>query len=81
MQLRKPDPVRPIENQLRSNDPPETQETLDRLMRNGHTRKEAMKLILAALAVQMFFIFSRRLGGLGGSIILAFNLLFVMAVR
>jgi len=30
-----------IENQLRSNDPPETRETLDRLTSEGHTREEA----------------------------------------
>ena len=43
-----------IENQLRSNDPPETRETLDRLMRDGHTREEAMKLIGCALVGEVF---------------------------
>lgn len=43
-----------IENQLRSNDPPETRETLDRLMTEGHTREEAMKLIGCALAGEVF---------------------------
>ncbi len=43
-----------IENQLRSNDPPETRETLDRLTHDSHTREEAMKLIGCALAIEIF---------------------------
>ena len=43
-----------IENQLQSNDPPETRETLDRLMSEGHTREEAMKLIGCALVGGIF---------------------------
>lgn len=43
-----------IENQLRSNDPPEAQETLRRLVAEGHTHDEAMKLIACALAIEIF---------------------------
>ena len=43
-----------IENQLRANDPPETQETLDRLVAEGHTRDEAMKLIASALVIEIY---------------------------
>ena len=43
-----------IENQLQSNDPPETRETLDRLMSEGHTREEAMKLIGCALVSEIY---------------------------
>jgi hypothetical protein len=43
-----------IENQLRSNVPPETRETLDRLMSEGHTREEAMKLIGCALTSEIY---------------------------
>ncbi len=43
-----------IENQLRSNDPPETRETLSRLVAEGHTRDEAMKLIACALVIEIY---------------------------
>ena len=43
-----------IENQLRANDPPETRETLDRLMKGGHTREEAMNLIACALVSEIY---------------------------
>ncbi len=42
-----------VENQLRDNDPPETQQTLDRLMASGHTRVEAKRLISEALFREM----------------------------
>ncbi len=42
-----------IENQLRSNDPPETRHTLDRLLNAGRSRKEAMKLIACVLLNEM----------------------------
>jgi len=45
-----------IEHQLQSNDPPETRETLDRLMSKGHTREEAMKLIGCALVSEIYAI-------------------------
>lgn len=38
-----------IDNQIRANDPPETRQTLDRLMKEGHTREESLKLIGCAL--------------------------------
>ncbi len=50
-----------IENQLRSDDPPETRETLDRLKREGHTREEAMKLIGCALSVEVFGILKTQM--------------------
>jgi hypothetical protein len=34
-----------VENQLRANDPPETRQTLDRLLASGYSRKDAIKLI------------------------------------
>lgn len=43
-----------IENQLRSKNPPETRETLDRLLKEGHTREEAMKLIGCALVNEIY---------------------------
>ena len=43
-----------IENQLRNNDPPETRQTLDRLLGSGHSRKEALRLIACVLANELF---------------------------
>lgn len=49
-----------IENQLRENDPPETQETLNRLVTEGHTRDEAMKLIACALVIEIYDVLKTR---------------------
>lgn len=34
-----------VDNQLAADDPPETRQTLERLMEEGHSRKQARKLI------------------------------------
>ena len=34
-----------VQNQLRVNTPPETKETLDRLLREGYSRKRALEMI------------------------------------
>ncbi len=39
---------------MRDCNPPETKQTFDRLRSEGHTKKEAMKLIGCALAVEIF---------------------------
>ncbi|MGB7297698.1 MAG: hypothetical protein WBD34_00095 [Burkholderiaceae bacterium] len=43
-----------VENQLRNNDPPETQHTMNRLMAMGHTRSEALGFIGAAIAIEIY---------------------------
>ncbi|MDA1117055.1 MAG: hypothetical protein O2979_03430 [Proteobacteria bacterium] len=43
-----------IENQIRNNDPPETRQTLDRLVGSGHPRAEAKRLIACALVSELF---------------------------
>ena len=43
-----------IENQMRDNTPPETRQTYDRLLAEGHSREEAMKLIGRAVASEIF---------------------------
>ena len=43
-----------IENRIRNNDPPETGQTLERLLREGYVRDEAMKLIGCALTNEIF---------------------------
>lgn len=43
-----------IENQIAGGDPPETAETLERLMNQGHSRHEALHQISAVLADEIF---------------------------
>jgi hypothetical protein len=43
-----------IENQMRENNPPITEETYDRLRSNGQTHEKAMQLIGCALSVELF---------------------------
>ncbi|WP_109994250.1 hypothetical protein [Salinisphaera sp. LB1] len=45
-----------VENQIESNDPPETAQTLERLKKEGYPREEALKLIGSVLAAEMFSI-------------------------
>ena len=43
-----------VSNQLRINKPPETKKTLNRLMEQGHSRPEAMKMIGAVLSAHIY---------------------------
>jgi len=43
-----------VENQLRMNDPPETQQTLQRLMAQGHSEKEVKRLIGCVLVCEIY---------------------------
>ena len=43
-----------IENQIRDNNPREVKQTLERLLSEGQTKEEAMKLIGCAVAVEIF---------------------------
>jgi hypothetical protein len=43
-----------IENQLRENNPPEVSETLSRLTSAGHSREDALRLIGAVLATEVY---------------------------
>lgn len=42
-----------IENQIRDNNPKETRTTFDRLVRDGHTPDDAMRLIALVLVNEM----------------------------
>jgi siroheme synthase len=42
-----------IDAQMKANDPPETLQTLVRLMEAGHSREQAMKLIASALIAEV----------------------------
>jgi hypothetical protein len=43
-----------VENQLRDGEPPETRATLARLMREGRSRAEAVELLAAVVAAEVF---------------------------
>lgn len=43
-----------VDNQLRENNPPETKETLKRLMAEGRSRKEAVELIACVVTSEIF---------------------------
>ncbi len=43
-----------VDNQLRDGTPPETRQTLDRLLADGHTEEEARRLIACAVTSEIF---------------------------
>lgn len=43
-----------VDNQLKSNDPPETKQTYDRLLKSGMTRENARIYIGQCVAVEIF---------------------------
>jgi len=43
-----------VDNQLQSNDPPETRQTLDRLISEGYSKKEAKDLIGYVVVSEIF---------------------------
>lgn len=49
-----------VKNQIRANDPPETKETLERLLASGYSRKEAMKVIGAALTEEILYMMKKQ---------------------
>ena len=49
-----------IDNQIKGNDPPETRETFNRLVREGHSKTETRKLIGCAIAVELYDIMKHR---------------------
>jgi hypothetical protein len=48
-----------VENQLRDNEPPETRQTYERLLREGHSEAEAKDLIGAAIAAETYYILKK----------------------
>jgi uncharacterized protein with ATP-grasp and redox domains len=49
-----------VENQLRANNPPETRRTLDRLLKDGYSKDEAMKLIGSAVAAEIYKVLKNK---------------------
>jgi hypothetical protein len=50
-----------VDNQIRDNDPPETRQTIDRLVEEGYTADEARRLVSTAVTVEIFLIVRDRL--------------------
>jgi hypothetical protein len=46
--------VEAVENQLAENNPPGTKETLERLMKTGESRENAIRYIACALSVEIY---------------------------
>ena len=46
--------VEAVENQIRDDDPPETRETLNRLMALGESKDNAMRYIASVFAIELF---------------------------
>ena len=49
-----------VDNQLRDGTPPETRQTLERLIAEGHTRQEARRLIGCAVVSEIFNVLQRH---------------------
>ncbi|MBU2626668.1 MAG: hypothetical protein KKG33_14010 [candidate division Zixibacteria bacterium] len=43
-----------VENQMRDNDPPETRQTYDRLIAEGHPEEEVMKMIGCVITTELW---------------------------
>ncbi|MGH7887146.1 MAG: hypothetical protein ACREPG_04730 [Candidatus Binatia bacterium] len=49
-----------VDNQLRSNDPPQTGQTLKRLMAAGHSEEEAKRLIACVVSAEIFDVLKQQ---------------------
>jgi len=49
-----------VENQLQTNDPPETRQTFDRLISEGYSEKEAKKLIGCIVTSEIFDVLKKQ---------------------
>ena len=49
-----------VDNQLADGNPPETRQTFDRLLREGHTPEEARRLIASVVVSEIFEVMQRR---------------------
>ena len=49
-----------VDNQLKSNDPPETRQTFNRLMREGYSEKMSKELIGAVVSSEIFEVLAKQ---------------------
>lgn len=52
--------IQVVNNQLRAKNPPETKETLDRLISEGYSKEEAKELIASVVATHMHTIMKEQ---------------------
>lgn len=52
--------VEVVENQIADNNPPETKDALERLLKNGETRENAMRYIASVLSIEIFEILKHQ---------------------
>jgi len=52
--------IKVVENQINDNDPPETKQTLNRLIEMGESRENAMRYIARILAIEIFEIMKNK---------------------
>ena len=60
--MSKPNPAifKVVENQLRDNTPPETKQTLDRLIKESHSEEEAKRLLATVVASEIFGVLKHK---------------------
>ena len=49
-----------VENKIRENNPPATKKTFDRLLKDGHSKDDAMKLIGSAVATEIYEVLKNK---------------------
>lgn len=49
-----------IDNQLKANDPKETKQTLDRLMKEGMSKEDARKYIGQCILLELFYVYKHK---------------------
>ena len=49
-----------VDNQIRDNDPPQTGQTLQRLVADGHPEKEAKRLIACVVSAEIFDVLKQQ---------------------
>lgn len=49
-----------VDNQIRANDPPETKQTYERLLAEGHADEEARRLIGSVVTIEIFGVLKNK---------------------
>ena len=49
-----------VENQIRENNPPETRKTLDRLLKKGYSKDDAMKLLGRVVVSEIYKVLKNK---------------------
>jgi hypothetical protein len=49
-----------VHNQMRANDPPETKQTYERLIQEGHSEENVMKMLASAVAAEIWYVMNEK---------------------